>query len=70
MHLFNPTKPRMFQEPVSGKLEILKDKTLWVNYAGTSWSAELHHASSQVIPVSGQLVRVVGIQGNTLLIAL
>jgi membrane protein implicated in regulation of membrane protease activity len=70
MNLFIPSKPEMLSEPVSGILEVTKNRALWVKYAGTSWSAQLYHPNSQKGLSSGQLVKIIGIQGNTLLIAL
>ncbi|MEM8638768.1 MAG: hypothetical protein AAGG51_08155 [Cyanobacteria bacterium P01_G01_bin.54] len=72
--MFHFSKPQitLFPEAIAGTIACV-DPTLRVWCEGTSWQGKLYSASqalSQALPRPGQLCRVIGRQGITLLVQL
>ncbi|MGA7937205.1 MAG: hypothetical protein WCA35_26880 [Kovacikia sp.] len=69
MNLFQPDRPKILTEPVMAIVDVsYAPHSIRVKYAATTWNAKFHNLNSVVALFPGQSVKVVGIQGITLLI--
>jgi hypothetical protein len=70
-HFFLPPYPNMFSEPIQGVVDsAVKQGRLWrVKFQGSYWFARLYQPNQHVIMQPGQSVKVIAIEGITLLVA-
>jgi hypothetical protein len=66
---FTPRIPRLFPQPVVGRIEVHELHTPRVRFAGTSWSIKMYEPNSQCTFFDGQEVNIVGREGICLLIS-
>ncbi len=68
--LFAPAQIEMFTEAVIGTVEkkITQNQPGRVQCLGTYWPARFYHANCDVIVFPDEVVKVVGIQGITMLV--
>lgn len=66
-----PEDLRMFPEPIYGVVDktIVQGRIWRVKFNGSYWFARLYHSEQKVVLNPGQQVRILAIQGITLLIA-
>lgn len=69
---FAPAKIEIFPEPLVGIVEQTITETIpgRVKFLGTSWSSRFYQSSHQETVDKGQTVKIIGMQGITLLVAL
>ncbi|WP_416670306.1 NfeD family protein [Egbenema bharatensis] len=69
-HFFLPPHPSMFSEPIQGVVDsAVKQGQLWrVKFQGSYWFARLYQANPSVTMEPGQSVKVIAIEGITLLV--
>jgi hypothetical protein len=70
-HFFLPPHPHMFSEPIQGVVDsAVKQGRLWrVKFQGSYWFARLYQPNQAVTMQPGQSVKVMAIEGITLLVA-
>lgn len=67
---FFPEDLKMFPEPIYGIIDkaIVQGRVWRVKFNGSYWFARLYYPNRQTVLEPGQIVRVLGIQGITLLV--
>lgn len=70
MNKFINPQIHLFSQPVKGKVEksITSNTKGWIKFQGSYWSAKLYNSSQIGTISSGQLVKIVGREGITLLV--
>jgi hypothetical protein len=65
--LFAPAPPRLFSSPILGTMGVKEGSPPLVKFAGTLWRFRVCRAELHTF-VDGQVVKILGRQGNRLLI--